>query len=221
MRIIHLVLPLSVSSFVVTAVIMVACGGSSSNPPSSNGNGNDAGAPSGDSGNNNNNNSDDAGPQNNNPDSGNGNGNQDSGGGNGTFDAADIPDGGLPVTPNQIACGATADCNNTTNTCCIQLDGGAQCIDGADASCPSDTATIHCLEAADCPGGQVCCGSYSATALTATSACQVGPCSTVQFCRTNGECENHQSCVPQTCDGEKLELCGLFSLGTFVQCTAD
>jgi hypothetical protein len=220
MRIIQLALPLTVSSFAVAAVVFVACGGSSTNPPTSNGNngndGNDANVGSGDSGGSGNNGD---GAPSNGDDSGSSNG--DDSGGVLHYDAADIPDGGLPVTPNQIACGSTPDCDTQTSTCCISLDGGEECISGATASCPAQSASLHCLEAADCPANQVCCGTFSLTAETAASACQVGPCAEVQFCRTNGECENNQPCVPQTCEGQNLELCGLFSVPPYVTCTAN
>ncbi len=219
MRIIHLTLPLTVSSFVVAAaVVVVACSGSSSNPPNNGGNNPDATTPNNDSGGSGDNGGGDDAPSGGGNDAGNTVGD---GGVIAHFDASDIPDGGLPVTPNQFACGSTPDCNSTTSTCCIAVDAGETCIPGASATCPAQSASLHCVEAADCPGGQVCCGTVSLSSQTASTACQVGPCGTVQFCRTNGECENNQPCVPQTCQGQNLELCGLFSVPPYVTCTAN
>ena len=124
-------------------------------------------------------------------------------------DASDIPDGGVPVTPGQVECGGQT-CNLQTNTCCALPDGGGTCPTGT--TCPSGTATIHCAEKADCTGSDVCCGTLN-PAGSADTKCGKGPCApeplTVQFCRTNSECENGKPCVVQVCQGVTLELCGL------------
>jgi hypothetical protein len=122
-------------------------------------------------------------------------------------DASDLPDGGVPVTPGQVECGGQT-CNLQTNTCCALPDGGGTCPTGT--TCPSGTATIRCAEKADCTGTDVCCGTLNIGAGAADTKCGQGPCSQVQFCRTNSECTGGKGCVVQVCQGVTLELCGLF-----------
>lgn len=134
-------------------------------------------------------------------------------------DAADIPDGGEPVTPGTVQCGATS-CTVASNTCCFEADAAATCTPGANATCSSTAATLHCLEAADCTGAQVCCGSFNIATGAATTTCKTAPCDLgpggftgAQFCRTNGECPAGERCIVQECSAggsakQTLELCG-------------
>ena len=143
----------------------------------------------------------------------------------GLFDANDVPEGGAPVTPKQVACGGNA-CDTTANTCCVQSDAAASCLPGANTTCPSG-ATIHCLGALDCSSGSVCCGSFDLFNNTASTACSAKACPSgltqVQFCRTNSECPSG-TCTVQVCPSpakpgtapQILELCG----GVHVGCAA-
>jgi|HubBroStandDraft_1064217.scaffolds.fasta_scaffold30428_1 hypothetical protein len=112
-------------------------------------------------------------------------------------------------------CGSVA-CNLTSNTCCVALNQTGSCIPQGQ-SCTSQEAQFKCLEASDCPSGQVCCGvaNNSAGAASAGSECQdiaaAGHCSPVpdagaqstlgsaQLCQTNAECVNHMDCTWQVC----------------------
>jgi hypothetical protein len=123
-------------------------------------------------------------------------------------DAADTPDGGAPVTPHTVACGSIT-CDTQTSTCCAPLDGGtASCANGASAQCPSGSASLHCAEAADCTGGNVCCGSIDFQTQAASTQCAAACAGGFQFCGTSGECKNGQPCVVQTCLGQKVQICG-------------
>jgi hypothetical protein len=74
-----------------------------------------------------------------------------------------------------------------------------------------DVATFHCIGVADCTGGDVCCGTYDLTQLTAATVCQAKPpCSFAQFCRTSAECPSGVQCIQQSCaGGANVHLCGL------------
>ncbi len=215
MRAIHVApaFALVVASLVVAA--FAACGGSSQAPVGGNASsgGSSSGATSSGSSSGSSSGASSGG-------SSSGTGSSGAGSSGGSSSGSGVPEGGLPVTPGQIECGSAGACATASNTCCIATDGGTSCISGATASCPTDSASLHCLEAADCASGQVCCGTYDLNAGTASTSCQTGPCGTVQFCRTSGECDNAQPCTPQSCAGQQLELCGVFSLGGY-SCTAD
>ena len=81
--------------------------------------------------------------------------------------------GGLPVTPGELQCGASI-CSAPSQQCCAQLDGGGSCAE-SDASCPLGTGTLKCLESADCAFGTVCCATLGLTGTTAQ-------------CSSNGSC---------------------------------
>jgi hypothetical protein len=103
-------------------------------------------------------------------------------------------------------------------------DAGADatyCMSGNTQSCGSyDIGTLHCSGATDCSSGNVCCGVYDLTALTAGTVCQPGPCMIAQFCETNEECVNHMPCQGQTCAGGHLYLCGVQSQAPY-NCVKD
>src|SRR5207249_4449649 len=96
------------------------------------------------------------------------------------------------------------------NTCCAEIDGGGTCVSGDGATCPPGTGTVHCTEAADCTGGNVCCGTVNIVTRSVSTQCAAGPCTQVQPCHTNAECKNGQKCVVQDCGGRTAEFCGLF-----------
>jgi hypothetical protein len=143
---------------------------------------------------------------------------------NTAFDAsapgAEAPDSGALDNPAPDAgagssaplCGTTP-CDLRTNTCCLPTDGGvsgAECKPGASAMCSAGTATFHCQQMSDCAKGDVCCGVYDLSAGTAQTQCQSGSCQIAQFCKTNAECRNGQSCTEQLCQGQAmLQLCGV------------
>ena len=104
-------------------------------------------------------------------------------------------------------------CTMGAESCCALGGGGS-----ATASCITNGqncagTTFSCVEAANCPAGQVCCGTSADDAgAGAAFQCQSGttcPNGEPQSCRTNAECAAVQtSCIVQTCDGIREELCG-------------
>ncbi|HLK41128.1 MAG TPA: hypothetical protein VKU41_30465 [Polyangiaceae bacterium] len=126
-------------------------------------------------------------------------------------------------------CGAQASaqvCDLKTNTCCIDGNFNGTCLSGASTTCPNPTATaaFHCLQACDCPTGQVCCGVVVKATNNVSTQCQTvangGSCMPVdtanqgsaQICASTAECKNGQACMMQTCtQGAMLKLCGLQS----------
>ena len=77
-------------------------------------------------------------------------------------------------------------------------------------SCGTDVGTFHCGGVTDCASGEVCCGVYDLTALTAGTVCQRPSCMLAQFCETNAECPNGVKCIAQSCMyGANVYLCGL------------
>jgi hypothetical protein len=85
---------------------------------------------------------------------------------------------------------------------------------------------VHCNEASDCNGGEICCVTIDIASRSATAACQAGPCTTpanggAQACRTDQECGTGGPCEVQSCAGVKLELCGQPDFFGFYQCTPE
>jgi hypothetical protein len=106
-------------------------------------------------------------------------------------------------------------------------------------------AQFECLEASECPSGQVCCGVANNTQGTASAGSQcedisasghcdpvadAGAASTMgsaQLCQTDAECVNHMTCswqvctIPTTVAGvavtlkPNLTMCGLQSAAPF------
>jgi hypothetical protein len=104
-------------------------------------------------------------------------------------------------------------CDLRSETCCLPADGGADaayCLNGNSVSCGTGVGTFHCGGVADCASGEVCCGVYDLTALTAGTVCQRPNCALAQFCETNAECPNGVKCTAQSCMyGANVHLCGL------------
>jgi hypothetical protein len=148
-------------------------------------------------------------------------------------------DAGLPL------CGSTA-CDLHSNVCCVSALAAGSCL-AAGSTCPeSDNypqAQFDCLQASDCPCGQVCCGiaNDSNSSASAGSNCQdisaTGACSPVadagaqsksgsaQLCQTDAECKNGMKCSWQVCSVTtpysatpampNLTMCGLQSAAPF------
>ena len=81
---------------------------------------------------------------------------------------------------------ASTPCDLRSKTCCLPADGGydaSYCVEGNTLNCGADIITYHCLGAIDCPkSGDLCCGIYDLTAMTASTACQTSCGSNPQFC---------------------------------------
>ncbi|MGO8996915.1 MAG: hypothetical protein ACLQVI_26675 [Polyangiaceae bacterium] len=235
MKLLGFALPASIPTIIFVGHALSACGGSSSAPLTSGGDGNGNG--------NGNNNGQDATTGGNNDDASSGNpGSQDAS--KPTDSSITIPDGGfvlppveagalgsiLPGAPGTIECGQI-DCAVTSNTCCANTDGGTSCVAGTTTTCPQ--GTLHCAQAADCPSGQLCCATFKDTGgtVSAQTSCQTGPCGTdtqlipgAQLCATGTtECPSGSPCTKQSCEGETLQLCGLFTYSGVVNvtCTAE
>jgi hypothetical protein len=122
-----------------------------------------------------------------------------------------VGDGGYVVRN----CAATP-CDLRSKTCCLPSDGGydaSYCVEGNTLNCGADIITYHCLGAVDCPkSGNLCCGIYDLTAMTASTACQTSCGSNPQFCFVDGECAKGVKCLSQSCQGvSPLYFCGLQS----------
>jgi hypothetical protein len=134
-----------------------------------------------------------------------------------------IPDGGLPPTPGEVACGNLS-CDVPENQCCIPFVGGAATCVPSTQACIGGV-TVDCNEAADCSHGDVCCVSIlGGPTTTAQFACQAAPCGSpadghAQACRTNQECIGGAACTVQVCEGVTVELCGLPNFDNAYQCT--
>jgi hypothetical protein len=110
---------------------------------------------------------------------------------------------------------------------CFLVTGGTSGYKLADAgACDGDSAcpglALGCLSALDCQvdgGTDVCCATMSSPS-SGRSACQKGPCETVQLCKGPTECKG-TTCVSQECEfgGAALTLqsCG----GIPVVCSGD
>jgi hypothetical protein len=148
-------------------------------------------------------------------------------------DAAMAPGDDGPYMPP--ICNGTATCDLRTHTCCLANSASGlvgTCVDGTCMDCPSNEATVHCLQSAECPTGLSCCGDIITILGQVKSSCvnvpQGGSCPYVpatlaqvgvQLCKTDAECMNGQPCVHQTCIyGAILDMCGLQS-GAPLNCT--
>jgi hypothetical protein len=145
-----------------------------------------------------------------------------------------IPDASTPppnvcVNYSPPVCGTTP-CDLRTHTCCVSLSLVATCVAGTGTTaCPSNQASIHCLQACECGGTKSCCGVENQIIGAVTAECQDVPdpgfCSphpqtstqaSAQFCKTNAECKNGQDCIAQTCEfGAMFSICGLQSQAPF------
>jgi hypothetical protein len=169
------------------------------------------------------------------PDSGSSSGGASSSGGDDASSAVDssgdAPDG-CPVAEASTTdaaytapqCGLDAGaCDLHSNTCCLTTSLGGTCLPGANATCPSSQATVHCLEGEECPCSTSCCGDIitilgevksRCVPLVQGQSCPFVPWTNtqlgVQLCKTDDECKNGQPCIHQMCAyGAVLYMCGL------------
>ncbi len=130
-----------------------------------------------------------------------------------------------------VMCGTP--CPLTANICCISPFGQGTCL-ATSKTCPAQQAVFKCVQQADCPTGQVCCGVANQTAQTAGAQCQDvsttgNKCTPVatgasptqgsaQLCQTNAECKTG-TCIWQDCAvgtlKPSLTMCGLQSGAPF------
>lgn len=155
------------------------------------------------------------------------------------------PSDGASDAPPYVAptCDGINPCDLRTNTCCLANGPSASmpligtCVAGSTTGCANNQATVHCLQSADCSGGQSCCGEILVLLGQVEAYChdlsqqplcpfaasptfsQIG----VQLCETDSECRNGQPCVHQLCSyGADVHLCGLQQQGDggLLNCTA-
>ncbi len=152
----------------------------------------------------------------------------------------ELPDTGppppfCPATYVPIPCGANPGdtCDLRLNTCCVTLDLQETCVP-LSTQCNTMQASVHCENACDCSGGQVCCGVVNELVGVAQTVCQSvsdgGLCqpspatntqAAAQVCTVDAECKNGEPCIFQTCQfGAMFHLCGLQSGDPF-DCTAN
>jgi|HubBroStandDraft_4_1064222.scaffolds.fasta_scaffold40698_2 hypothetical protein len=149
--------------------------------------------------------------------------------------SADGGDGAVPSTCVDYmpsTCGYGPDggfttCDLRSTTCCITPTLTGRCVPKPQPCEPSEDS-VACLQACECPGGQVCCGYYYDLMQVVGSACQTvapgGLCmpnpqtntqASAQLCGTQAECTQSQ-CINQTCiDDITLNVCGLQSQDPF------
>jgi hypothetical protein len=141
-------------------------------------------------------------------------------------DASNDASDDVVYTPPQ--CGVDGSlCDLHSNTCCLNTSLVGTCLPGACASCPSNQATVHCLQAGECTGGASCCGDVirilgevksHCVPLVAGQSCPYVPWTStqlgVQLCKTDTECKNGQPCIHQMCQyGAVLDMCGVQDAG--------
>jgi hypothetical protein len=125
-------------------------------------------------------------------------------------------------------CGIGATCDLRYNTCCANPTTlTARCV-AKPQPCEQEEAPVACVQACECPTGQVCCGYYYQLMGAVGSGCQTvgqgGACqpspqtntqAAAQLCGTQGECVEGD-CINQTCvDDVTLNVCGLQSQAPF------
>jgi hypothetical protein len=130
-------------------------------------------------------------------------------------------------------CGTTA-CDLTSNECCLAYPIPAATCNPVGTACTGQ-AIFKCVEASECPQGQVCCGLADQTTSSAGASCQT-TCTTgassamgsAQLCQTDGECKNGMKCTWQDCKvgmpepamaNVELTMCGVQTASPF-NCTA-
>jgi hypothetical protein len=169
-------------------------------------------------------------------DSGSSSGGSDSGSTDGAGDGGSdgSVEGSVPYTAP--SCNGTDPCDLRSNTCCLGYGASGlvgTCTGGSNATCPTNEATVHCVQAVECGGGLVCCGDIITLLGQVQSTCQAIPQGSycpfaddasvsqigVQLCKTDAECTTGEPCVHQTCIyGAVLDMCGLQS-GSPLNCT--
>ncbi len=140
----------------------------------------------------------------------------------------DAPPPGTCVNYVAPMCGVTP-CDLRTSVCCVMLDLETRCLPNTMACDPMKEASVHCLQACECPNSEVCCGVANTVLGVVTSECQAVPdgglCNphpqtntqaSEQLGTTDAECTTGASCLKQTCEfGAVLNLCGLQSQDPF------
>jgi hypothetical protein len=145
----------------------------------------------------------------------------------GSADAAVI-DGGLPdgmsaadtgpdapsgPVAGHISCG-NATCDEATQFCCAQADGGASCQTTEPACAALGGVRRQCEKTDDCASGSVCCFDFSS--IPATASCRNNDCNggggmRVQACRSQGDCASG-TCATRSClVGGSIESCAAFA----------
>ncbi len=143
------------------------------------------------------------------------------GGGGGKVDAGSVGsgavEGGAPINAGKVGCGVTPGCDLSTSTCCVLGDGGAACMSGTGAACPSlggDPVKRSCDETSDCPGGEICCWEIvnnTAIGSSCHADCGGNGGRRAQACKQQSECKNG-TCDIRACSvGGPIESCGPLS----------
>jgi hypothetical protein len=138
--------------------------------------------------------------------------------------AVDMVAGGdMAVTPfnmpGKVYCYDAPLCTTpgATSVCCdARVDGGFtdSCVASAQA-CTNIDPSAHayaCGQAADCPGGQICCGATSTSGTgkmsLAGSTCMAScPAGQTQLCVTASECKTGTHCTGADITGRDVGLC--------------
>jgi hypothetical protein len=128
-------------------------------------------------------------------------------------------DSGLSSDPGAVTCGNTLcpdasgdpPMNQIRAYCCTHGpntgDPISQMCEYANLGACESGIPYYCDETSDCNAGLFCCMSKDIRPWT---ACQ-STCTGVMLCKSSGECNNGQKCVPATCDGQHLGTCGPLS----------
>jgi hypothetical protein len=130
-------------------------------------------------------------------------------GADGSNDAAPPLEGDAP-DPGSVVCDGLP-CASLDHYCCDDnMAGTEKCVPDQVSACAGFRR--KCDEAADCPGGQVCCIPPNAAPFIAYTTFCVASCTfdplAYQVCKTDAECEKGMACVTQPCHGETIQSCG-------------
>jgi hypothetical protein len=100
-------------------------------------------------------------------------------------------------TPGTIACGASQCVIDAVipNACCIGFPGPSCLPTFPGCFAQLGSPTLACDDAADCEGGERCCGTVSGSGAGSecAAACEDGE---PQLCRTDSECRRGTRCLP-------------------------
>lgn len=141
----------------------------------------------------------------------------------------------LTPDPGMLRCGAQS-CDTSEQTCCVQTDGGGRCVNGngnggGPNGCGPAALRARCDEKADCEDeGDVCCGTlefqvgpgfpFRGLRTQCDDRCGMGVAGRLerQICKTNAECPDAGSCVPFSCRGRTVGVCGGIGIDAGAAC---
>jgi len=115
-----------------------------------------------------------------------------------------------PSDPGSVLCSG-GPCASVDHFCCDQ-QGVESCRSLPQPGTCAGPQRV-CDEAADCPGGDVCCIPPNANIVVAyftqcQKTCGIDDPYIYQVCKTSAECQNGKPCIGQPCQGKMIYTCG-------------